>query len=374
VVVAVRQRLDHVDAMRPIKQLSMITTHALLLFAPAAGVATGAALLISHVSRFTFMFISAAMLVYSYPQLARAGLPSFWRRRFRAVAWPYLIWTAGYFLVLSLPIPNVPSELQAGPGLVADPGSSALHFARLLATGYFQLYYLLLLIELYAAYPALLWVLRRTVGHHARLLGASFVLELIMTSLIHWALIPAWLRGGGANKELWNYQLYLIAGGLLAWHYEDAHQWLQRHSWRIVWATLALAVVAEVWYLDGQHVWPALAGASADSGPFQPIVVPLYLGLTATVYLAALALTDQRRSPRTRTLLRQAAANSYGIYLCHALVLIALAVISWGSLDAVLPWPVVVALGVVIVYCASAGLTSLLARLRGRPVTVGQAN
>jgi peptidoglycan/LPS O-acetylase OafA/YrhL len=301
-------------------------------------------------------------------------LPSFWRRRLRAVAWPYLVWTAVYFLVLSLPIPDVPPELRAGPGLVADPIASGLHFGRLLATGYFQLYYLLLLVELYAAYPALLWMLRRTVGHHALLLGASFLVELILTSLIHWALVPAWLRGGGANKELWNYQLYLIAGGLLAWHYEDAHRWLRLHCRQILWATLALGVLAEVWYFDGQRVWPELAGVggAAGSAPFQPIVVPLYLGLTASVYLGALALTDQRRSVRTRTLLRQAADNSYGIYLCHALVLIALAVISWGSLDAVLPWPVVVALGVVIVYCASAGLTSMLARLPGRPVTVGQ--
>lgn len=357
--------------MRPIKQLSMITTHALLLFAPAAGVATGAALLISHVSRFTFMFISAAMLVYSYPRLRPAQLLSFWRRRVRAVAGPYLVWTVAYFVLLSLPIPNLPSELLAGPGLVADPVASALHFGRLLATGYFQLYYLLLLVELYAAYPLLLWLLRRTAGRHALLLGASVVLELVLTALIHWALIPAWLRGGGANKELWNYQLYLIAGGLLAWHYDDAHRWLQVHRRPIVWATFASVAFAEVWYLAAQRFWPALAGTTA-SAPFQPVVVPLYLGLTATVYLAALALTDHRRSARTRALLQQAATNSYGIYLCHALVLIALAMISWGSLDAVLPWPIVVALGVVIVYCASAALTSLLARLPGRAVTIGQ--
>jgi hypothetical protein len=277
--------------------------------------------------------------------------------------------------VLSRPIPNIPPELRAGPGLVADPVTSALHFARLLVTGYFQLYYLLLLIELYAAYPILLWALRRTVGHHAQLFGASILLELLITSLIHWAVLPGWLRGGGANKELWNYQLYLVAGGLLAWHYDEVHQWLRSHRRQVLWLTFALAVVAEGWYFGGLRAWPVLAGAGmAGSAPFQPIVVPLYLGLTATVYLGALALTDQRRSVRTRTLLRQAAANSYGIYLGHALVLIALVAVSWGSLDALVPWPVVVGAGVVIVYCVSAGLTRVLARLPGRPATVGRDN
>jgi len=53
-----RRRLDHVDAMRPVKQAGVISTHAILYFAPAAASAgSGAALLLLHVSREGFFFI-----------------------------------------------------------------------------------------------------------------------------------------------------------------------------------------------------------------------------------------------------------------------------------------------------------------------------
>jgi hypothetical protein len=56
-----RSRLDHVDAMRPVKQAGVISTHAILYFAPAAASAgSGAALLLLHVSREGFFFISGS--------------------------------------------------------------------------------------------------------------------------------------------------------------------------------------------------------------------------------------------------------------------------------------------------------------------------
>ena len=52
-----RRRLDQVDAMRPMKQAGVLSTHVLLFFAPAAAsVSSGAALLLLHVSREGFFF------------------------------------------------------------------------------------------------------------------------------------------------------------------------------------------------------------------------------------------------------------------------------------------------------------------------------
>ena len=62
-----RQRLDQVDAMRPIKQAGVVSTHTIIAFAPAtAAVLADAALLLLHVSREAFFFISACMLTYAY--------------------------------------------------------------------------------------------------------------------------------------------------------------------------------------------------------------------------------------------------------------------------------------------------------------------
>src|ERR1700733_1260805 len=92
-----RPRLVHVDNMRPLKQAGGIGTHALLIFGPPASVATGGALLVTHGTRFAFMFMSAAMLVYAYPELPRDRLRVFWRRRLLAVLIPYVTWTVVYF-------------------------------------------------------------------------------------------------------------------------------------------------------------------------------------------------------------------------------------------------------------------------------------
>src|ERR1700730_11330938 len=99
-----RRRLDQVDAMRPIKQAGVISTHSILYFAPAAAtVSSNATLLLFHVSREGFFFISACMLTYAYIGLSLrdgAGLLRFYCRRAVAVLIPYLCWTLIYFFYL----------------------------------------------------------------------------------------------------------------------------------------------------------------------------------------------------------------------------------------------------------------------------------
>ena len=58
-----RKRLDHIDAMRPIKQFGVVSTHTLIFFAPAGtGISVGAALQLLHVTREAFLFVSACMI------------------------------------------------------------------------------------------------------------------------------------------------------------------------------------------------------------------------------------------------------------------------------------------------------------------------
>ena len=64
-----RKRLDHIDAMRPIKQAGVVSTHTLLAFAPAASLATGASLQLLHVTREAFLF---RVRVHAHLQLPRA--------------------------------------------------------------------------------------------------------------------------------------------------------------------------------------------------------------------------------------------------------------------------------------------------------------
>jgi len=194
----------------------------------------------------------------------------------------------------------------------------------------------------------------------------------MLMSLMHWGLVPQWMQGGGANKELWNYQLYLVAGGVVAWHYEQFHGWLHRHWRSVIVTTVLAAVVAEGWYFLADS--GAVSGFSGDSAsePFQPVVVPFYLGLIASLYLLGVATTHPRLPGRLRHWLQSAGTNSYGIFLSQILFVTLLAVAGWGQLEARVSWPLVVIGAVVFVYLAGCALTSMLARLPGARGTAGR--
>jgi peptidoglycan/LPS O-acetylase OafA/YrhL len=342
-----KPRLDHVDAMRPVKQAGVVSTHTLLAFAPATAITVGGALMLLHVTRESFLFISACMLTYGYADLDRIGYRYFYRRRAVTVALPYVCWTVIYFFVTL-------------PGSSFTPWSGTVHFGYLLGTGYYQLYYLVVIMQFYVVFPALFWLVRRTTGHHVLLLAASFVLQVAITSLMHWQILPAAMRGYWATRECTSYEFYLVAGMIVALHLDDVHHWLLRNGWRIFWATVAAAAIAEAWFvMANDHVIGWLGSAS---DPLQPVVIPFNIGAIACLYLFGVWLVAPERARRIRVLARSGSDNSYGIYLAQMLFVYALEDLAWRSLDHVVPWPVVAAVGVAIVFLSCVLLTSILAR------------
>ncbi|HEY2518671.1 MAG TPA: acyltransferase [Streptosporangiaceae bacterium] len=353
-----RPRLVHVDAMRPIKQFGVVSTHSLQNFAPQASLGVGASLMLTHVTRFAFMFISAAMLVYAYPAVAKGGWGTFWRRRLLAVVLPYTTWTVIYFAL---------GLAQSGPG---DPAHDVGHFFWLLLSGYDQLYFLVVLLQFYLVYPAFLWLIQRTGRHHWWLLSASLAVEAVLFWLEHENLVPAWMLNQAATRELWNYQLFVLAGGVMAWHYQEVHAWLIRHWRGLLVATVAAVAFGEGWFLLAVHHVPGFR-TGYPSDPFQPVEIPLYLGLITAIYLLGVLLGREQNPRWLRRLVQAGADYSYGIYLSQVLFLTALVFFGWPRLQHVLPWPVVTLGGIVIVYAAATGLTMLLARLPGARGTAG---
>ena len=185
--------------MRPVKQAGVVSTHVLLFFAPAgAAVASGAATLLLHVSRDAFFFVSACMLTYAYADPRRAGWRRFYWRRFVSVGVPYLCWTAIYY-VYTLPTAHYPSTSRA---LWALP--------HLLYTGYYHLYFLLVIMQFYLVFPLVLMLLRRTTGRHGLVIAVAVLLQVLLVTGMHWEILPPWLRGVWAQREAPTYLLYLI--------------------------------------------------------------------------------------------------------------------------------------------------------------------
>jgi peptidoglycan/LPS O-acetylase OafA/YrhL len=343
------RRLDQVDAMRPLKQAGVVSTHALLVFAPAsAGVAAGAALTLLHVSREGFFFVSACMLTYAYADLNRAGLRRFYWRRFVSVGIPYLCWTAVYY-AWTLPTTHYASTARA---LMAIP--------RLLYTGYYQLYFLLVIIQFYVVFPFVLMLLRRTRGHHGMVIAVTVLVQVLLVSGMHWQVLPPGMRSGWAQREAPTYVLYLIGGAVVAFHLPEAHAWVCRNARLVIALTAGAGLAAEGVYYLAQTGVTTVLGSGDD--PFQPSVIPFNAGAIACLYLAGVALVRPGRSRRTRAAVRSGSDNAYGVYLGHMLLITALVWLGWERLTGTVPWPLLCLVTVVIVYLGAFALTSLLAR------------
>lgn len=341
-----KKRLDHVDAMRPVKQAGVVSTHSLLAFAPGAAITVGGALMLLHVTREAFLFISACMLTYGYQDLSRIGYAYFYRRRAKTVALPYVCWTFIYFW-LTLPRP-------------LTPWTGFVHFAYLLGSGYYQLYYLVVIMQFYVVFPALFWVIRKTRDHHVALLVGSLVLQVLVTSLMHWNVLPPQMRGFWATREIISYQFYLVAGMVVALRLDEVHRWACRNGWKIFAATVVAALAAEAWFVAAHDHVVGWLGSSSD--PLQPIVIPFNVGAIACLYLFGVWLVAPERSRRIRVLTRSGSDNAYSVYLAQMVFVLALEDLSYRSLDHVVPWPIVAAVGVAIVFLSCVLLSGFLAR------------
>jgi peptidoglycan/LPS O-acetylase OafA/YrhL len=343
-----RQRLDQVDAMRPIKQVGVVSTHALIFFSPAyAAAASNAALLLLHVSREAFFFISACMLTYAYMNLGRSDLKRFYWRRFVSVGIPYLCWTLIYFF------------WGFRDTNYASVSAALAHLGDLLAHGYYQLYFLLVIMQFYVVFPLVLALLKRTRGHHGLVLAITALVQLGVCVVTHWNVLPKVLVTYAQENSL-EYVLYLIGGGIVAFHLHEVDRWVRRNAHLVIALTLLAAIFAEAVYYLARHGVTSVLGAGSD--PFQPSVIPFNVGAIACVYLIGVALVQPWRSPRVRAMAHSGSDNSYGIYLTQLLFLTALVDHHWIRLTRVISWPLVILLTVVIVYISAVFLTSLLAR------------
>jgi len=343
-----RRRLDHVDAMRPIKQAGVISTHSVQYFAPAAAfVASNAALLLLHVSREGFFFISACMLTYAYADMRVAGLRRFYWRRFVAVAIPYACWTLIYFVYpwTAWHYPNMPAALRG--------------LATIAYTGYEQLYFLLVIMQFYLVFPLVLMLLRWTRNHHVLVVAVAAAAQVGLSIAMHWNLLPP-LMLKWEQQDYLSYLLYLIGGAVVAFHMDEVHDWVCQHVALIVGLTLLAALAAEAVYFLAQDGVTTVLGSGSD--PFQPSVIPFNVGAITCGYLAGVALVRHGRSRRTRAIVRSTSDNAYGIYLTQMLFISWLSWHGWVHLDSVLPWPLVCLLTVLIVFACGIVLTSLLAR------------
>jgi len=302
-----RPRILALDLFRVIVVAFVVAVHILGVSA-GISVASGAVLTVFHTSRELFFLLTAFVLSYNYGDRRQISWRRFWRKRYALIVPAYLAWSLIYFI--------------ADPQQLRPVTLALLHFAGDLLTGTakYQLYFLLVTMQLYLAFPLLRWLLHKTAGHHLALFAVAGAYQLALTlaiqhHLVTTGLIGAWLRYPDALLP--SYLFYVVAGAIAARHFERLASFCRRNA-TLAGPVFALGLCAG---LGSYAADIALAGLSpsAATAVFQPGLVLETLCFSWALLTLSLRWADH--GARYRKVVCAGADGSFGIFLAHPLLL-----------------------------------------------------
>ena len=372
-----RQRLDHIDAMRPLKQFAVISTHALLFFV-APSLTQQNLLIGTHFSREAFLFVSACMLTYSYRDLDHFNLRHYWKRRWWSVGVPYLAWTFIYFVYLAFETRSTfPYYHLNGSALWS--WSALQHLWLLTSKGYYHLYYLLVILQFYVLFPLLLRWAQRWRAYHGRIFVGLLVLHSLYAAffrqIFHFLtaihLLPHDPYWFWQSRLITSYLPFLIGGLFVALHLSDFHDWVMRHKVAIPVLTVVsygVALVANTFTTPTW--WDHILAPGYD--PFGFVTLPYNIGAVLCVYLLGMWLVAPRRSSLTRRAVNVGSDGAYGVYLAQMIWIPMYQRIGTQFLGSV-PWVLRGLLGVLVVYALGLAVSALAARTPLARVLAGRS-
>jgi len=310
------------DMIRLVIMVFVVGVHTLAWGGGQVTVALGAVTTVFHTSRELFLLLTALVLTYNYGHRPRLNTLRFWRRRYWLVVPAYVTWSAIYY---------------AADGSGRGPFPAAFLHDLLDAGARYHLYFLLVSMQIYLLFPVFRWVLRKTEGYHRWLFAAAVAYQLWLTCALHYHLgrpasggLAQWLNGAGQGYWVDTYVLYVVAGAIVGWHFEQICAFTRRHLGTIprIALTAGVGVVAGLGtYLI--EIYGFGATPANASAVFQPIVILEALAFGWALLGAGLLWSD-RGAPH-RKFCAAGSASSFGIYLAHPLVLQGLLLVAGAS-------------------------------------------
>ena len=358
--------------MRPFSQAAVIATHALIFFAPLATSMTVTSLLVvTRFSREAFFFISALVLTYTYLQQTPLNVGHFWKRRLILTGLPYLSWTIIYYVFISAKTVKSFPYYQFPLHYLVSP--SGLHeFLTLLVTGYYQLYFIVVLFEFYVIFPLLLAWLRRARRWHVHILIGAMVWQILYDAAMRHHVLPFVISGKLETRLILSYPIYLLGGMIMGLNYRAFHLWMLRNVRVIIGLAVAAAALAlGLNYVNGTGFVPTDLAPNSDV--LAPLAILYNVGAVLCLYLLGVFLVNRHRSPRTRAVVESTSNASYGIYLSQMIwIPILQRAASRVHLSSHVSWPIVVVMVLTVVFTAGYVLSVVLMRTPLGPVVVGR--
>ncbi len=307
-----RQYMRQFDFYRVMTFLMVIGQHAVLWPVTPSSPVGWALVDFLHATREIFFVLSCLVATYAQ-HFEKRGVIEGIRKRLGSIFVPYATWTIIYF-VYSIVATHLTRD-QMLPSLWLDAYK-----------GYYQLYYLVVLAQIFVLLPLLWWIVDKTRGHHWKLFSAAVAWHVAMMSISHYG--TSW--GGGVPKFIRHYDidlmasryptgylLYIFAGILVAVHLDEVQAFVERF-WRqiLVFVGLVFVVVETIYGIS-------VAGGSApgyESDLYQPLIVLWSLSAAGGVWTLGWRWSVYRnRCGRTRVnrMVEWFADASEGYYLAH---------------------------------------------------------
>ena len=328
--------LSMFDLFRVVVLLCVLGQHSFLWTGMTGNVVGSAFITVLHYTRNAFFFLSG--LVVCYAQITRPRtIWGFWVRRYVQIGIQYLAWTGIYVLFTILRPGGAWNQARA-------------YFRSDLRLGYYQLYVVIVLFQFYLVFPFFLKLLQSTSTRlHMLILAISVAIALFIGVDLHYnpgiGLAGHYVHDIGHawvwSRNLISYQLYFVAGVLVAYHFDATFNFVRRRSREVLLASGVVGVATILWYFI--EIWTgATTGSASDIS--EPIAVAWSLGAIAGVFALSVRWSERRRlilsgaavgqwraQPRSGPLSRfglgrprlpsvsYLADLSGGFYLCHIL-------------------------------------------------------
>lgn len=315
---AKRPHIYELDPMRACTALGVVAVHALAFTAylnsTAAGYQVQSAIVVAlHYTREIFIFVTAFALVYVYRGRFTSPL-QFWKKRALGVLFPYVVWSLIYTLV---------NTSLFSPGSFLQTGI----FDILTGSASYQLYYILLTLQFYLAFPLFLPFILKCARRPWLTLGISFAFQVILFAVdfhtiqhsnnLFWETVANY-----QDRFLLVYQFYFVLGGLAAYYFQQVRAFVLRYAWQVT--GVFLLFLGGLWLHFALQVLVYHETIGYASSVLQPVMVFYSIAVVGFALMLVCRWVERAapgERPRFYHFWHLLSDASFGVYLIHALIL-----------------------------------------------------
>ncbi|WP_231707232.1 acyltransferase [Tsukamurella sputi] len=312
------KREQTADLTRVLLFLGVVVAHCVttINYTPDVIRQTGAVSAALHLTRYGFVAVTLFVLVLSMRGRTMTAR-EFWRKRFGLIVVPYLVWTLVY---------SVTDHLLTDGDPFPSVGRWLGDLARTTLTGdaKYQLYFLLISMQIYLFFPALQALSRTVAGHPWAVLLTAGAIQLGFFAFYQYFPQPPGQPWETIFNHMWKllpmYVLFVAMGMLAAQHHTAVSAWLRSHALRLVAVCLAAGAFSLVMYLRATE--PGVVPDAATAA-WNPLYLPWYVAATILLWLAAMMWDDLRASGRPvgERAVSYATVRAFGVFAVHPLML-----------------------------------------------------